>query len=216
MEPALARVRHLQDTLLGVVLDTTLARTGDSESPLGNLYADALREEGEADIALNNNSIGGLRADLPRGPVTFGQLYDTFPFDNRLVRVNLPASVLERGIANALRRGRRGSFGISGARVRVSCGDAGVQVQLFRPSGQPIGPTESLVVVGMDSLLGGQLFAPVIPPGTLRVPHDAPIVREVVEDWLRDRGGHLRSEQFLAQHGGRLEFHGQAAPCLAQ
>ena len=216
MAPALARVRHLQDTPLGVVLDTTLARTGDPESPLGNLYADALREEGGADIALNNNSIGGLRADLPGGPVTFGQLYDTFPFDNRLVRVNLPAAALEQGIANALRRGRRGAFGISGARVRVSCGDAGVQVQLFRPSGQPIGPTESLVVVGMDSLLAGQLFAPVIPPGSLRVAADAPIVREVVEDWLRERGGHLRGEQFLAVNGSRLEFDGHTAPCVAQ
>ena len=216
MAPALARVRHLQATPLGVVLDTTLARTGDPESPLGNLYADALRDEGDADIALNNNSIGGLRADLPGGAVTFGQLYDTVPFDNRLVRVSLPASVLEQGIANALRRGRRGAFGISGARVRVSCGDAGVQVQLFRPSGEPIGSSESLVVVGMDSLLGGQLFAPVIPPGSLRVAPDAPIVREVVEDWLRERGGHLRGEQFLAQNGRRLEFDGQTAPCLAQ
>ena len=93
---------------------------------------------GDADVALNNNSLGGLRADLPDGPVTFGQLYDTFPFDNRLVRVNLNAGALEQGIANALRRGRPGAFGISGARVRVSCSADGLQVQLFRPSGQPI------------------------------------------------------------------------------
>lgn len=216
MAPALARVRHLQATPLGVVLDTTLSRTGDPESPLGNLFADALRDEVAADVALNNNSVGGLRADLPGGPLTFGQLYDTFPFDNRLVRVNLPASVLQQGIANALRRGRRGAFGISGARVRVSCSESGLHVQLFRASGQPIGPTESLVVAGMDSLLGGQMFAPVIPPGSLHVAPDAPIVREVVEDWLRERGGHLRSEQFLAENGRRLEFDGQTSPCLTQ
>ena len=65
MVPALARVRQLQSTPLDVVLDATLARTGDPESPLGNMFADALREEGNADIALNNNSLGGLRADLP-------------------------------------------------------------------------------------------------------------------------------------------------------
>ncbi len=215
MDPALARVRHLRATPLGVVLDTTLARTGDPESPLGNLYADALREAGGADIGLNNNGIGGLRADLPGGSVTFGQLYDTFPFDNRLVRVSLSASALEQGIANALRRGRPGAFGISGARIRVSCTAAGMQVQLLRPTGEPIASTESLVVAGMDSLLGGQLFAPVIPAGSLRVAHDAPIVREVVEDWLRGRGGHLRGEQFLAQNGSRLELPEQTAPCLA-
>ena len=216
MAPALARVRQLQATPLGVVLDKSLARTGDPESPLGNMFADALREEGDADIALNNNSVGGLRADLPDGPVTFGRLYDIFPFDNRLARVNLSAGALEQGIANALRRGRRGSFGISGARVHVSCSADGPRVQLFRMSGQPIGPTESLVVVGMDSLLGGQLFAPAIPPGSLRVPQDAPIVREVVEDWLRERGGRLRADQFLAADNHRIEFDGATALCLTQ
>ena len=216
MAPALARVRHLQSMPLGVVLDTTLARTGDPESPLGNMFADALREQQRADIALNNNSLGGLRADLPNGPLTFGQLYDTFPFDNRLARVQVSAEVLEQGIANALRRGRRGAFGISGARVRISCAADGVQVQLYRSSGEPIRSNESLVVVGMDSLLGGQMFAPLVPPGSLHVPPEAPVVREVVEDWLRDRGGHLKAQQYVATAGRRLEFDGASAPCLAQ
>lgn len=216
MAPALAAVRQLQATPLGVVLDGQLARAGAQESPLGNLYADALRERGDADIALNNNGLGGLRADLPGGRVTFGQLYDTFPFDNRLARVQLSGNALERGIANALRRGRRGSFAISGARVRVSCSADGPTVQLFRLSGQPIGSTESLTVVGMDSMLGGQLFAPVLPPGSLRVPPDAPIVREVVEDWLRSRGGALRAEAFLPDAQPRVEFADTPALCLAQ
>ena len=215
MVPALTRVRHLQDTPLGVVLDTPIARAGDDESPLGNLYADALRERFNADIALNNNSLGGLRADLPGGRVTFGQLYDTFPFDNRLVRAQLTGSALEQGISNALRRGRRGAFGISGARLLVSCAIDGPQVQLFRPSGQRIGSSESLTVVAMDSMLGGQLFAPVVPPGSLRVPSDAPIVREVVEDWLRERGGHLRADDFVAVGNRRVEI-ANTAECLAQ
>lgn len=215
MEPALARVRSLQDTPLGVMLDGTLARTGDPESPLGNLYADALREEGDADIAINNNSLGGLRADLPGGPLTFGQLYDTFPFDNRLARVHVTAGTLEQGLANALRRGRRGAFGISGARVRVSCRADGLRVQLFRHDGEPIPPEAPLVVVGMDSLLGGQMFAPVLAPGSLHVAPDAPIVREVVEDWLREQR-HVRTAGYLAENNRRLEFDGPAAPCLAQ
>ena len=216
MKPALARVRQLQSTPLNVVLDATLARTGDPESPLGNMFADALREEGRADIALNNNSLGGLRADLPAGAITFGQLYDTFPFDNRLARISIAAGSLEQGIANALRRGRRGAFGISGAQVRVSCGPDGLQVRLFRASGKPIGSTESLVVVGMDSLLGGQMFAPAVAPGTIRLAPDAPIVREVVEDWLRDRGGRLRAAQFAGEGERRLEYDAGGTACLAQ
>jgi hypothetical protein len=37
-----------------------------------------------------------------------------------------------------------------------------------------------------------------------------------VEDWLRERGGHLRSEQFTGAKGPRLEFEPASAPCLAQ
>ena len=68
----------------------------------------------------------------------------------------------------------------------------------------------------MDSLLGGQMFAPLVPPGTLHVPPDAPVVREVVEDWLRDRGGHLKAQQYVATADRRLEFDGASASCLAQ
>jgi 5'-nucleotidase len=215
MEPALARVRSLQSTPLGVVLDETLARAGDPESPLGNMFADALREQVGADVALNNNSFGGLRADLPGGPLTFGQLYDTFPFDNRLVRVRVTGDLLEQGIANALRRGRRGTFGISGARVRVSCVDRGLRIQLFRATGQPILPSEPLVIAGMDSLLGGQMFASVLPPGSIAVSADAPIVREVVEDWLRTHAGRLDSQRFRSGEP-RLRFADQSSACLAQ
>lgn len=215
MEPALAEVRRLQATPLGVVIDRPLPRTGDPESPLGNLYADALREQSQADVALNNNSLGGLRADLPDGPITFGHLYDTFPFDNRLARANVSAGLLEQALANALRRGRRGTFGISGARVRVTCDNDGLHVRLFRPDGRPMDAREPLVVVGMDSLLGGQMFAPVIPPASLHVAPDAPIVREVVEDWLR---GHRRigAAQYLAANTHRLEFDGPTEPCLTR
>ena len=67
MAPALERVRALQATPLGVTLDTPLPRSVDAESPLGNLFADALREETGADVAINNNVRGGLRADLAEG-----------------------------------------------------------------------------------------------------------------------------------------------------
>jgi 5'-nucleotidase len=216
MAPALTRVRRLQATPLGVVLDTPLARSGDAESALGNLFADALREKSRADVALNNNSFGGLRADLPVGPLTFGSLYDAFPFDNRLARIDTTGQALERGIANALRRGRRGAFGISGARVRVTCGADGPEVRLFRPTGAPIAPDDRLTVAGMDSLMTGQMFAAIGEPGRVQVSADAPVLREVVEDWLRARGGHLRADEFLDNANRRVEMIGTASACLAQ
>ena len=96
MAPELERVRALQAATLGVILDTPILRARDAESPLGNLFADAQRERTGADVAINNNVRGGLRADLPQGPLTLGRLYDAFPFDNRLVTVTLTGAELGR------------------------------------------------------------------------------------------------------------------------
>ena len=49
-----------------------LARTGD-EYPLGHLIADAQLNEGRGDVSIMNN--GGIRADLPAGTVTYGDLF---------------------------------------------------------------------------------------------------------------------------------------------
>ena len=78
-------------------------------SPLGNLFADALRDAVPgADVAVVNNAARGLRADLPDGPITFGRLYDVFPFDNRVVRITLTGAELGRWLAGEIRQGRRG------------------------------------------------------------------------------------------------------------
>jgi len=57
------------------------------EYMLGNLIADAQREATGADIALMNP--GGIRADLPAGPVTWGQAYSVQPFGNQLVTLKM-------------------------------------------------------------------------------------------------------------------------------
>jgi 5'-nucleotidase len=218
MAPALERVRALQTTLLGVVLDTPLPRSGDVESPLGNLFADAQREASGVDVAINNNVRGGLRADLPAGELTFGQLYDVFPFDNRLVTVTLRGNELKTVLTDEVRRDRRGALGVSGVRVRVSCSPrGGLEVDVLRPSGEPIGTDERLTVVAMDSLVLGGVFASVRPPEGFGVAEDAPVMRETVEDWLRRRAGHLDASQFVSAERPRWEYSGvDIADCAGQ
>ena len=88
MAPALERVRALRDAARRRARCADTAH-GGVDSPLGNLFADAQRERTGADVAISNNLRGGLRADLPSGQLTFGRLYDVFPFDNRVARVAL-------------------------------------------------------------------------------------------------------------------------------
>lgn len=217
MAPALQRVRDLQAAPLGVYLQTALPRTGDPESPLGNLFADALRGAVKgADIAINNNSRGGLRTDLPGGALTFGRLYDVFPFDNRLVRLSVTGAELTRVFENEIRRNRRGALGISGIRVEADCAGAGLHVALYRSSGEPIKPDETLVVATMDSLVSGSIFAVFSPPQEFHVPDDAPLVREAVEDWLRQRGGELDADQFVDRDHRRWELPDTHAASCAQ
>ena len=214
MAPALARVRAMQAQPLGVVLDSPISRTGDLESALGNLFADALRAETGADIALNNNLRGGLRADLPAGPLTFGSFYDVFPFDNRLLTVRVNGGALAQSLLDEVRRGRRGALGLSGVRARVSCRDGKLDIELRRPGGQPIRADEELTVAALDTLVQRGTLAPAVNGAAMDVPADAPVMRELVEDWLRRRE-HLAPSEFLA--AARWEYaEANPASCGAQ
>ncbi len=51
-----------------------------SETNLGNLIADAMLAESGADVALTNG--GGIRASIPAGDVTVGQVITVLPFGN--------------------------------------------------------------------------------------------------------------------------------------
>lgn len=70
--------------------DGTIVRTDayNNEAPLGNLIADAMRSAFPgSDFAFMNP--GGIRADLPKGEVKFGDLAKVQPFGNTLVKLTL-------------------------------------------------------------------------------------------------------------------------------
>jgi hypothetical protein len=68
----------------------------------------------------------------------------------------------------------------------------------------------------MDSLFGGQYYAPsILGTGAMVVPADAPIMREVVEDWLRERGPALQAASYLSAGDSRVVIDPQDS-CLGQ
>ena len=189
MEPALQRVRELQATPLGVSLErpdsSSRRRLG---SPLGNLFAEALRDAVPgADVAAINNA-GRLWADLPDGPITFGQLYDVFPFDNRLVRVTLSGAELARWVAS--RDPARPSRHARHFRRRRAgeCLADGVHVDLLRGARRRIDDNDRLLAVTIGApTLNGNLASPDFLGGVGPIENN-PVVREVVEDWFRKLG----------------------------
>lgn len=200
MAATLRRVRELQATTLGVSLDGPIHRVGNLGSPLGNLFAEALRVAVPgADVAAISNAARGLWADLPEGPVTFGRLYDVFPFDNRIARITLSGAELGRWLAGEIRQGRRGWLGISGVDVRASCLADGVHIELFRGA-ERIHDDDRLLAVTIGApTLSGSLASPA-PLGGVGPIGNAPVVREVVEDWFRRLGQSARGYLDDATH----------------
>lgn len=64
------------------------------ETNLGNLVADIMRKAVDADIAFVNG--GGIRASIPMGMITVGDIFTVLPFDNTLVLIEVTgAQVLQ-------------------------------------------------------------------------------------------------------------------------
>ncbi len=208
--PAVERVKAHAGESLGVVLETPIrAALIGTESPLGNLFTDAMLSAiPDVDIAINNTR-GGLRADLARGPLTYGRLYETFPFDNRLVRLELSGAELRRVFELQLREGRA-LPGIAGVRVAASCRNSRLAIAMTRTSGRTVRDDDRLVVVTHSFLAtgGDRLLTPVMPPGGFPLDDDLPLVRDVVADWLEDRGGRLRENQLINTAQPRWRYSG--------
>ncbi len=99
--------------------------TTGGDSPLGNLVGNAiwLRLGIQTDFSLTNSA--GIRTDLNPGPVTVEQMYNIFPFDNSITKMQLSGlEVQELFDVSARRTAGRGctsQIQIAGARIRVNC-----------------------------------------------------------------------------------------------
>lgn len=218
LAPAIEEVRAVKARPLGVHIDTPIRRIRGTHAPLGNLFTDAIRGSiPGADAALHNTT-GGLRADLPRGPLVYGSVYEVMPFDNKVVPLRLTGAQVRRVIAHHLGRTRR-VLSVSGLLVRAACSGGEVAVTLLRPSGAPVRDDEVLTVVVSDFLaLGGDgILTPVMPEGGFGVPGEAPLARDVLAQYLQARGGSLREDQLFEASSPRIAFADTAAltACVA-
>ena len=182
---------------LGVRLEAAMQHRDRPESPLGNLMTDAVLQMNDADISIHN-VWGGIRAELPAGEVTYGDVFRVFPFDNRVAIVELSGAELRRIIAQQAHNRSRAA-GFSGMRVFVSCNSANMKVRMVRPDGSEIADAETLRVVANDFLLlgGDGIFTPVMPDDGFPMPDVSPLVRDTLVEWFRQRGGSMQPAEFF-------------------
>ncbi|MGE5177317.1 MAG: bifunctional metallophosphatase/5'-nucleotidase [Hyphomicrobiales bacterium] len=152
--------------MLRPVADSVRARTGsvvfhagarvpaptrrDVESPLADFAADAIREAGDADVGLVN--VGAVRAALPRGAVTAGDVMTVLPFDDQVVVLRMTGDRL-RGLLDfvARRVGTGGFAAVSGVTFTIRGDRAGN----IRVGGRVLEGSRVYRVATVDFLVGG-------------------------------------------------------------
>ncbi len=193
---AAQRASVIKSEILGVHLETPITREGRSDSAIGHLFTDVVHEAIGGDLVIHN-VVGGIRADLPQGDLTYGAIFEMFPFDNRVVQLRLTGAELREVLQRQVfRPGNRA--GISGIRVFAKCDDGKLSVTMVRADGSTIGDEELLLVTTNNFLAtgGDDIFTPVIPEDGFPLPDDAPLMREAIADWMRAKGGSLNADSF--------------------
>ena len=207
------KARAVRERKLGVVSDGVIHGVYNEESALGNLFADLMRASRPgADVALTNG--GGLRADLPAGELTYGDLYEAMPFDNRFATIKLTGAQLVKVFEHNL-SGAAGVFNFSGVRVTARCSGDQLVVSLTREKGgKKVAPRERLTMVTSDFLASGGdniLGITDLDQGAIRIDDDGPLIRDGIAEVLARRGGtlHARDKRVFDKAAPRFAYPGK-------
>ncbi len=130
------------------------------EDKLSNLAADIMLAYGteylqkttgdsgaEADMSITN--FGGIRASMPCGDVTSFDVISIFPFDNKIMILDLEGKYVRMLMENFAKRARVEAMG--GVRLKI---DKNRLVECY-VAGEPIDDNRIYKVVTIDFLLGG-------------------------------------------------------------
>ena len=156
----LTAARETVEPMTGWIVTTTSSDITDlandaGESPLGNLVADGQRVAMQADVAFITT--GSLRADIPVGDVTWGDLYAVQPFSSSVLSMILTGEqirdVLEQQWQTPLPPHNLAVSGLS--YTFDDTRPAGDKVTEIRVAGTPVEPGANYTVAMVDFLATG-------------------------------------------------------------
>lgn len=161
LEPYSAELAKKMEVVIGealVELDGLRTNVRSKETNLGNYITDWMRAVSGADIAITNG--GGIRASIPKGPITVGTIYTVVPFDNILSVVEITGKQVLAALENGyslIEKGDGRFAQISGIRVKVDrkkpAGSRVVEVVLN--DGTPLDPEKVYKVAVLDFMVNG-------------------------------------------------------------
>ncbi len=133
--------------------ETDLTRGGEGETRMGNLVCDAMREEVTADFAFTN--LGGIRDEIPAGPVTPRQVFRVLPFGNSLMVFEVDGRFLKEIIEYRVSADHHGVYMSGGKIVYNKTRPDYDRITSFTVGGEPWSPSRTYRVVTTDFLAAG-------------------------------------------------------------
>jgi 2',3'-cyclic-nucleotide 2'-phosphodiesterase (5'-nucleotidase family) len=202
---SVANAKGKRGERIGTRLVEVIKRAYDDESALGNLFADLLREAApNVDAAFMNG--GGLRADLAAGELSYGTLFESFPFDNRIATAKLSVKDLKALLAAHIGRSG-GILSLSGITLRAECAAKGLAVELFDNKGKALKDERVLTILGSDFIfLGGDAFWGDLTPPPIEISDE--LMRDALERGLKKRK-ELRSSDVFDPKTPRFKLKGK-------
>ena len=149
--------------------------------------------------------VGGLREDLPAGPLRYGSLFEAFPFDNKVGFATLRGADLVKLLTEHMRQ-KGGVLSVSGIRVRAACRGADLKVEVTYDDGKPVGDADTITLLASDFMLtGGDSFWGSVHPSAPTL-EDA-LVRDVLEAGLKKRS-EIDPSALVDEKNPRMSFPG--------
>jgi 5'-nucleotidase len=195
VEAANAAVAPIKDEVVGYTnVDLTRVQVPSAppggESNLGDVATDAMnwqadQLEGTVDFAFANS--GGIRAEIPAGDVTFGEVYAAFPFQNVLTTTTLTGAQVKQ----VLEQGASGQFGmvqVSGLRFTYNPSlpvGSRVTSTTVAATGQPLDPAANYRVVTNDFAYNGGDNYTMFKQGTNPVIYSDQVLYDVITGYFR-------------------------------
>lgn len=132
---------------------TDLLRNPEAESNLGDLICDAMRTEAAAQVAFYNS--GGIRANIFKGKIRLEQAFETMPFDNVIVSMDLTGARIREILEHSAAR-EFGIVQVSGVKVKINPSNPrGSRVVEALINDRPLEPEKTYRVVTNEFLAAG-------------------------------------------------------------
>ena len=200
--PYQVKVDSMMKPVMGVAARDMDKRRPESE--ISNLLSDILvwaaKDYGETvDFAVYN--IGGIRAALSKGTVTYGDINDIAPFENKIAFITLTGQKVQELFQQIA---KRGGEGVSHGVELVITHDG--QLVSARLNGKEIDPQRSYRVVTIDYIAQGNDGMPAFRDGTnLKSPQDEKDnSRFIIMNYFRAM--HAQGKQVDTQVEGRVRY----------